>query len=196
MNEHELLSEALKRTDPAERAAFLDQTCAGDSELRHRLVELLCTARTATPRAPVRPRPPGDPDHAPQHRRGVLRHRQGPRGDRPVRASQGRPDRQTRSRPPRNPGHAQSPRRGVLEDKPTRKIRASVRGRAQAAIGQTRPTTLQYAVDGGQPRGQLHRYRPAQGGDPASRRSPSSRETLPHDPLGGRPVDRCLRDGG
>jgi len=41
MNEHELLSEALKRTDPAERAAFLDQTCAGDSELRHRLVELL-----------------------------------------------------------------------------------------------------------------------------------------------------------
>src|ERR1700733_3750180 len=41
MNEHELLSEALKRTDPAERAAFLDQTCAGDSELRRRLVELL-----------------------------------------------------------------------------------------------------------------------------------------------------------
>ena len=41
MNEHELLSEALKRTDPAERAAFLDQSCAGDSELRRRLVELL-----------------------------------------------------------------------------------------------------------------------------------------------------------
>jgi eukaryotic-like serine/threonine-protein kinase len=41
MNEHELLSEALKRTDPAERAEFLDQTCAGDSELRRRLVELL-----------------------------------------------------------------------------------------------------------------------------------------------------------
>jgi hypothetical protein len=41
MNEQELLSEALKRTDPAERAAFLDETCAGDSELRRRLVELL-----------------------------------------------------------------------------------------------------------------------------------------------------------
>jgi serine/threonine protein kinase len=41
MNEHELLSEALKRTDPAERAAFLDQTCAGDTELRRRLEELL-----------------------------------------------------------------------------------------------------------------------------------------------------------
>ena len=41
MNEHELLSEALKRTDPAERAAFLDQSCAGDSELRRRLLELL-----------------------------------------------------------------------------------------------------------------------------------------------------------
>ena len=41
MNEDEFLSEALKRTDPAERAAFLDQTCAGDSELRRRLAELL-----------------------------------------------------------------------------------------------------------------------------------------------------------
>ncbi len=41
MNEHDLLSEALKRTDPAEQAAFLDQTCAGDSELRRRLVDLL-----------------------------------------------------------------------------------------------------------------------------------------------------------
>ncbi len=41
MNEHDLLAEALNRTDPAERAAFLDQTCAGDSELRRRLVELL-----------------------------------------------------------------------------------------------------------------------------------------------------------
>ena len=41
MNEHELLSAALKRTDPAERAAFLDETCAGDSELRRRLVDLL-----------------------------------------------------------------------------------------------------------------------------------------------------------
>ncbi len=41
MNEHDLLTEALSRTDPAERAAFLDQTCAGNSELRRRLDELL-----------------------------------------------------------------------------------------------------------------------------------------------------------
>jgi eukaryotic-like serine/threonine-protein kinase len=41
MNEHELLSEALKRTDPAERTAFLDQACAGNSELRRRLEERL-----------------------------------------------------------------------------------------------------------------------------------------------------------
>ena len=41
MNEHDLLTEALNRTDPAERAAFLDQTCAGNSELRRRLEELL-----------------------------------------------------------------------------------------------------------------------------------------------------------
>src|SRR5262249_26001661 len=36
-----LFTEALKRTDPAERSEFLDRTCAGDSELRRRLVELL-----------------------------------------------------------------------------------------------------------------------------------------------------------
>jgi hypothetical protein len=41
MNEYELLSEALKRTDLAERSAFLDQTCAEDSEPRRRLEELL-----------------------------------------------------------------------------------------------------------------------------------------------------------
>ena len=41
MNEHDLLTEALNRTDPAKRAAFLDQTCAGNSELRRRLEELL-----------------------------------------------------------------------------------------------------------------------------------------------------------
>jgi serine/threonine protein kinase len=41
MNEHDLLAEAIKRTDPAERAAFLDQSCGRDSELRRRLVELL-----------------------------------------------------------------------------------------------------------------------------------------------------------
>ena len=41
VNEHDLLTEALSRTDPAERAAFLDQTCAGNSELRRRLDERL-----------------------------------------------------------------------------------------------------------------------------------------------------------
>ena len=41
MNEHDLLTEARHRTDPTERAAFLDKTCAGDSELRRRLEELL-----------------------------------------------------------------------------------------------------------------------------------------------------------
>ena len=41
MNELDLLTEALNRTDPAERATFLDQACAGNSELRRRLEELL-----------------------------------------------------------------------------------------------------------------------------------------------------------
>ncbi|MGO9920682.1 MAG: hypothetical protein ACLQIB_39075 [Isosphaeraceae bacterium] len=41
MNELDLLTEALNRTEPAERAAFLDEECAGNPELRRRLEELL-----------------------------------------------------------------------------------------------------------------------------------------------------------
>ncbi len=41
MNELELFTEALNLTDPAERAAFLDQACSGNAELRRRLEELL-----------------------------------------------------------------------------------------------------------------------------------------------------------
>ncbi len=58
MNELDLLTEALNRTDPAERAAFLDQTCAGNSELRRRLEELLTGyAKSGGPlvRPPVAP---------------------------------------------------------------------------------------------------------------------------------------------
>ena len=55
MNELDLLTEALNRTDPAERATFLDQACAGNPELRRRLEELLAgyaqsgTARSTGP---------------------------------------------------------------------------------------------------------------------------------------------------
>jgi hypothetical protein len=41
MNELDLLTEALNRTDPAEQAACLDQACALNPELRRRLEELL-----------------------------------------------------------------------------------------------------------------------------------------------------------
>ncbi len=41
MNEQSLFIEALERHDPAERAAFLDQVCAGDPALRQRLERLL-----------------------------------------------------------------------------------------------------------------------------------------------------------
>jgi hypothetical protein len=43
LNEQEmdLFCEALSRTDPAKRAAFLDQACAGNSNLRTRVEELL-----------------------------------------------------------------------------------------------------------------------------------------------------------
>jgi serine/threonine protein kinase/tetratricopeptide (TPR) repeat protein len=41
VTELDLFVDALNRTDPAERAAFLDQACAGKPELRSRLEELL-----------------------------------------------------------------------------------------------------------------------------------------------------------
>lgn len=41
MNEREIFCEALQYTDPAQRAAFLDQVCSGDSSLRKRLEQLL-----------------------------------------------------------------------------------------------------------------------------------------------------------
>jgi hypothetical protein len=41
MNEDDLFTEALNRTDPGERATFLDQACARNSELRRTLDELL-----------------------------------------------------------------------------------------------------------------------------------------------------------
>jgi serine/threonine protein kinase len=41
MNEQTLFIEALEKHDPAERAAFLDQVCAGDPALRQRLERLL-----------------------------------------------------------------------------------------------------------------------------------------------------------
>ncbi len=58
MNEFDLFTEALNRTDPTDRAAFLDQTCAGNRELRRRLEELLAGhARAENPldRIPVAP---------------------------------------------------------------------------------------------------------------------------------------------
>ncbi len=58
MQEHDLFTEALSRTDPAELAAFLDQACAGNPELRTRLDELLAShARSRSPlaRTPLAP---------------------------------------------------------------------------------------------------------------------------------------------
>jgi serine/threonine protein kinase len=58
MNELDLFTEALSRTDPAERAAFLDQECAGNPELRRRLEELLAghaQAENPLDRPPVAP---------------------------------------------------------------------------------------------------------------------------------------------
>ena len=64
MNELDLFTEALNRTDPAERAAFLDRACAGNPELRRRLEELLAGhARSRSPldRPPLAPENPRRP---------------------------------------------------------------------------------------------------------------------------------------
>jgi eukaryotic-like serine/threonine-protein kinase len=57
-----IFTEALARTDPAERAAYLDGACGGDAGLRRRVEELLA-AHTAVGRflEPDVP-PPGRPD--------------------------------------------------------------------------------------------------------------------------------------
>jgi serine/threonine protein kinase len=58
VNELDLFTDALTRTDPAERAAFLDRACAGNPDLRRRLEELLAAhARSVSPidRPPVEP---------------------------------------------------------------------------------------------------------------------------------------------
>src|SRR5262245_8820145 len=41
MNEQTLFAEALERTDPQERATYLDQACQGDAALRQRIERLL-----------------------------------------------------------------------------------------------------------------------------------------------------------
>ena len=40
-NANDLFAEALRLTNPAERAAYLDQTCAGDPALRQEVESLL-----------------------------------------------------------------------------------------------------------------------------------------------------------
>ena len=62
--------------------------------------------------------------------------------------------------------------------------------------GQVRPTGPGDAADGGQPRDHVQRGRTTQGGNPAPRRSPSVGETISRPSLSGRPLDRCLYEGG
>jgi hypothetical protein len=69
MNELDLFTEALSRTDPAERDAFLDKACVQDPELRRRLEALLeGHARGGIP-LDLRPVVPGGLARAPGERR-------------------------------------------------------------------------------------------------------------------------------
>ena len=60
MNELDLFTEALSRTDPAERAGFLDRACAGNPDLRRRLEELLAGHAVASSPLDQPPLAPGD----------------------------------------------------------------------------------------------------------------------------------------
>ena len=75
MNELDLFTEALARTNPAERAAFLDQACAGNPDLRRRLEELLAghaQADSPLDRPPVAPAAIATGDHAPDGATGTF----------------------------------------------------------------------------------------------------------------------------
>ncbi len=54
MNELDLFTEAPARIDPAEQAAFLDQACAGNPEVRRRLDVLLAGHARGAARSTVR----------------------------------------------------------------------------------------------------------------------------------------------
>jgi hypothetical protein len=59
MSERVIFEAALDRSDPAERAAYLDEACAGDAELRRRVEELLA-ARERPGAFTNRPAGPGE----------------------------------------------------------------------------------------------------------------------------------------
>src|SRR5262245_40185270 len=65
MTEREICAAASERTDPAARAAFLDEACAGDTALRARVEQLLQSAPDSTVGAP--------PAHTPAVGEGATR---------------------------------------------------------------------------------------------------------------------------
>ena len=69
MSEREIYAAASERSDPAARAAFLDEACGGDTALRSRVEQLLSDAPASTPAVAegyTRTLPPGagHPDFA------------------------------------------------------------------------------------------------------------------------------------
>jgi serine/threonine-protein kinase len=64
MTEETLFAQALEKADPAQRAAFLDEACAGDPALRARLEALLGSHERAGSflKPPVLARPGGPTD--------------------------------------------------------------------------------------------------------------------------------------
>src|SRR6478672_452943 len=65
MTDETIFAAALEKADPAERAAYLDDVCAGDAERRQRLEGLLAALARAErflERPPVAPCEPGTED--------------------------------------------------------------------------------------------------------------------------------------
>src|SRR2546423_10860348 len=58
VNEQTLFAEALERTDPQERTAYLDQACQGNPDLRRRIDRLLAQHRQAGGFLEAPPAPP------------------------------------------------------------------------------------------------------------------------------------------
>src|SRR5262245_24260809 len=70
MNEQTLFAEALERTDPHDRAVYLDEACGGDAALRQRIERLLAQHENAgefleSPALAPRPTLAGPPGELP-----------------------------------------------------------------------------------------------------------------------------------
>jgi tetratricopeptide (TPR) repeat protein len=113
-----------------------------------------------------------------------------------VRGDAQAPQGPAQTRPPPHAQRHERPRRGLLVPEATGQVHPPVRGDLEGSGSESRarpPMDDQYQ---GQPGRELQGRGPAQGGDPAARRSPPGHQEIPSAWLGADAVARRLREGG